>query len=81
MDFELTEVQRSWREGAGAGIATYLKMRPRADVVMGAARAGLIDPRADLVAASLAVEALACESAAAGMTLAMHLTTLLAFPG
>jgi hypothetical protein len=37
---------------------------------MGAARVGLIDPQADLVAAALAVEALACESAAAGMTLA-----------
>jgi alkylation response protein AidB-like acyl-CoA dehydrogenase len=48
---------------------------------MGAARVGLIDPAADLIAASLAVEALACESAAAGMTLALHTTTLLAFPG
>jgi alkylation response protein AidB-like acyl-CoA dehydrogenase len=45
---------------------------------MGAARVGLIDPDADLVAAALAVDALASESAAAGMTLALHTTTLLA---
>jgi hypothetical protein len=46
--------------------------------MMGAARVGLMDPQADLVAASLAVEAVACESAAAGMALALQITTLLA---
>jgi hypothetical protein len=45
---------------------------------IGAARAGLLDPHADLVAAALAVEALACESAAAGMALALHTAALLA---
>src|SRR5439155_26795736 len=81
MDFEFTDVQRSWREKAQA-LGRELPVDAAAtDVVMGAARVGLIDPQADLVAASLAVEALACESAAAGMTLALHLTTLLAFSG
>ncbi|HEU5254903.1 MAG TPA: acyl-CoA dehydrogenase family protein, partial [Vicinamibacterales bacterium] len=47
-----------------------------ADVVMGAARVGIIDPEVDLLAAALAVEALAGESPAAGMTLALHTTTL-----
>ena len=81
MDFELTDVQRAWREkgqalgrglGADAGAA---------DVITGAARAGLLEPSADLVAASLAVETLSCESAAAGMTFALHTTSLRAFPG
>jgi alkylation response protein AidB-like acyl-CoA dehydrogenase len=45
---------------------------------MGAARVGLIDPRIDLVAAALAIEALSCSSAAAGMTLALHTSVVLA---
>jgi len=81
VDFELTDVQRSWRDKAQTLGRELPEGAAAADVVVGAARAGLTDPQADLVAASLAVEALACESAAAGMTLAMHLTTLLAFPG
>jgi alkylation response protein AidB-like acyl-CoA dehydrogenase len=80
MDFEFTDVQRSWREKAQALGHELADDAAAADVVMGAARVGLIDPQADLVAASLAVEALACESAAAGMTLALHATTLLTFP-
>jgi alkylation response protein AidB-like acyl-CoA dehydrogenase len=78
MDFELTEVQRSWRDKARALGRELTEDAPASDVIMGAARVGLIDPQADLLAASLAVEALSCESAAAGMTLALHTTTLLA---
>jgi alkylation response protein AidB-like acyl-CoA dehydrogenase len=81
MDFEFTDVQRSWREKAQILGDELAEDAAAADVITGAARVGLIDPRADLVAASLAVEALSSESAAAGMTLALHLTTLLAFPG
>jgi alkylation response protein AidB-like acyl-CoA dehydrogenase len=81
MDFDWTDVQRSWREKAQALGRELAEDAVPADVIMGAARVGLIDPAADLIAASLAVEALACESAAAGMTLALHTTTLLAFPG
>jgi alkylation response protein AidB-like acyl-CoA dehydrogenase len=80
MDFEFTEVQRSWRDKAQALGRELAADAVAADVVMGAARVGLIDPQADLIAAALAVEVLACESAAAGMALALHTTTLLAFP-
>jgi len=81
MDFDWTDVQRSWREKAQTLGRELADEAVAADVLMGAARVGLIDSRADLVAAALAVEALSCESAAAGMTLALHTTTLLAFPG
>jgi alkylation response protein AidB-like acyl-CoA dehydrogenase len=76
MDFEWTEVQRSWRK-KGKGLGRELaEDASAADVVTGAARVGIIDPGVDLLAAALAVEALACEAPAAGMTLALHTTTL-----
>ncbi len=78
MDFELTEVQRSWRDKARTLGRELAEDAAASDVIMGAARVGLIDPAPDLVAASLAVEALSCESAATGMTLALHTTALLA---
>lgn len=78
MNFDLTEVQRSWREKAQSLARELAEDAPATDVVMGAARAGLLDPQADLVAAALAVEALASESAAAGMALALHTAALLA---
>jgi len=78
MDFDLSDVQRSWREKARSLGRELSADAAAADVVMGAARAGLLDPQADLVAAALAVEALACESAAAGMALALHTAALLA---
>jgi alkylation response protein AidB-like acyl-CoA dehydrogenase len=39
---------------------------------MGAARVGLLDPQADILAAAVAIEALAYGSASAGVTLALH---------
>jgi alkylation response protein AidB-like acyl-CoA dehydrogenase len=78
MDFEFTAVQRAWRDKARALGRELREDAAAADVVMGAGRVGLSDPHADLLAAALAVEALACESAAAGMALALHTTTLLA---
>ena len=46
---------------------------PRAlDIVAAAARAGLVDPRADLLASAVAVEAVAWESAGAAIALALH---------
>lgn len=78
MDFDFTDVQRSWREKAQALGSELADDVAAGDVVMGAARVGLIDPKADLVAAALAVEALACSSAAAGMTLALHTSVVLA---
>jgi alkylation response protein AidB-like acyl-CoA dehydrogenase len=80
MNFDWTDVQRAWRDKAQALGRELAPEVAAGDVVMGAARAGLIDPDADLVAAALAVEALACESSAAGMILALHTTTLLAAP-
>jgi alkylation response protein AidB-like acyl-CoA dehydrogenase len=80
MHFDCTDVQRAWRVKAQALGRELPCDAAAADVIMGAARLGLIDPAADLVAASLAVEALASESPAAGMMLALHTTTLLAFP-
>src|SRR4029453_8506289 len=76
MDFEWTEVQRSWREKAKALGRELAEDAAAADVVMGAARVGIIDPQVDLLAAALAVEALAGESPAAAMTLALHTTAL-----
>ena len=78
MDFNLTDVQRSWREKAHALAADLPSDAAAADVVMGAARVGLIDPRGDLLAVSLAVEALAYDAAAAGVSLALHSGVLLA---
>jgi len=78
MDFDLTDVQRSWRDKAQALGADLADDAAPGDVIAGAARAGLIDPKADLVAAALAVEALARSSAAAGMTFALHTSVVLA---
>jgi acyl-CoA dehydrogenase len=76
MNFEWTDVQRAWREKGKALARELPEDAAAADVVMGAARVGIIDPEVDLLAAALAVEALASESPAAGMTLALHTTTL-----
>ena len=45
---------------------------------MGAARAGLLDPRADLLAVVMAVEALAYDAASAAISFALHTGVLLA---
>src|SRR4030095_7460338 len=76
MDFELTDVQRAWREKGNALGRELSEDAAAGDAVTGAARVGIIDPEVDLLAAALAVEALAGESPAAGMTLALHTTTL-----
>ena len=78
MDFDFSDVQRSWREKAQALGSEFADDAAPGDVIAGAARVGLIDPKADLVAAALAVEALSCSSAAAGLTLALHTSVLLA---
>jgi hypothetical protein len=59
MDFEWTAVQRSWREKAKTLGHELSEEAAAGDVVMGAARVGIIDPQVDLLAAALAVEALA----------------------
>src|SRR5258708_1806837 len=81
MNFDLTDAHRAWREKAQALGRALAEDASAADVVIGAARAGLFDPQGDLVAAAIAVEALACESPAAGMALALHTAAMLAFTG
>lgn len=78
MEFNLTDVQRSWREKGHSLGHDLPPEAAAADVVIGAARVGLLDPAADLLAAALAVEALAYDSAPAGMALALHTGVLLA---
>ena len=78
MDFNLTGVQRSWREKGHALGRDLASDAAAADIVLGAARVGLLDPAADLLAASVAIEALAYESASAGVALALHTGVLLA---
>ena len=78
MDFNLTDVQQSWK-AKGESLGQDLSEEPApADVVMGAARVGLLDARADLMAAAVAVEALADASSGAAVTLALHSAVLLA---
>ncbi len=81
MDFSLSDVQRSWRDKARALGRDLAAEATAADVVMGAARVGLVDPRADLLSAAVAVEALACESAAAAIAFALHTGVVLATAG
>lgn len=78
MEFNLTDVQRAWRE-KGHALGRELPLdAAAADVVIGAARVGLLDPGADLLAAAVAVEAVAYDSASAGVALALHTGVLLA---
>lgn len=81
MNFDLTDVQRAWRDKASSLGRELADDPAAADVVRGAARVGLVDPQADAIAAAVAVEALSCESAAAGMVLALHTAALLALAG
>jgi alkylation response protein AidB-like acyl-CoA dehydrogenase len=77
MDFDLSDLQLSWQQKAqllGRDLAADVSA---GGVVMGAARVGLLDPRIDLLSAAVAVEALAEESAAAAVALALHTGVLL----
>ena len=78
MDFNLSDVQRAWMQKAEALAKELTGESASADVVLGAARFGVVDPRADLVAAAVAVEALGAEYAAAAIALALHTGVLLA---
>ena len=81
MDFDLSEVQAAWRD-KGATLGRELVGDPAAaSVVMGAAREGLLDPGADLLAVAAAVEAMAFESSSAAVIFALHSGTALAVAG
>jgi len=72
VDFDLTDVQRAWRDKA-ADLGRDVAGDPAAAaVVAGAARTGLLDPAADLLAVVVATGALAAESPAAGVIYALH---------
>lgn len=81
MDFNLSDVQLSWKAKAASLGRDLSATATSADVIAGAARAGLIDPRIDLLSAAVAVEALACESASAAVTLALQTSIVLAVAG
>src|SRR5690606_3396571 len=77
MEFNLSEVQQSFR-ARGESLGDELPAdAPAADVVMGAARIGILDPAADLLSAALAVEGLAARSSAAAIALALHTGVML----
>ena len=72
MDFDLTDVQKSWQQ-KGASLGRELADDPSAArVVMAASRVGLLDPEAQLLAVALAVEAMAHESSASAVVFALH---------
>ena len=72
MRFDLTDVQSSWKT-RGDTLGEELPLdASAADAVMGAARAGLLDARADLVSIAAAVESVAYRSPSAGMAIALH---------
>ena len=78
VDFNLTDVQQSWREKAQSLGSDLPGDAAAPDVVMGAARVGLLDPRADLLAAAVAIETLAYDSASAAVAFALHTGVMLA---
>src|SRR4051812_20998526 len=81
MEFNLSEIQSAWRQ-KGAALGRDLADDPAAArVVMGAAREGLLEPQADLLAVAVAVEAMAFESSSAAVIFALHSGTALAVAG
>jgi short-chain 2-methylacyl-CoA dehydrogenase len=71
MEFDLSELQQSWR-AKGKALGRGLPVNASAsDVIAGAARAGLLEQH-DLLAVAVAVESMACESAAAAIAFALH---------
>ena len=81
MDFNLSDVQQSWKSKAEDLGRELADAAAAGAVLMGAARVGLIDPRIDLLAAAIAVEGMACESASAALTFALHTSVVLSVAG
>jgi alkylation response protein AidB-like acyl-CoA dehydrogenase len=72
MNFDLTDVQASWKS-KGEDLARALPIDAAAgDAVMGAFRFGLLDPRADLLSIVAAVESVAYASPSAAAAIALH---------
>ena len=81
VDFDFTDVQAAWRDKGAALGREFARDAAATGVVMGAARVGLLDPGADLLAVAAAVEAMARESPAGAVILALHLGTAHAVAG
>ncbi len=78
MNFDLTDVQAAWK-AKGASLGQDLASDAAAgDVVMGAARVGLLDANVDLLALALAVESLAFGSPSSAIAFALHAGATLA---
>lgn len=76
MDFNLSAQQIDWQQKAQA-MARAIQPRANASEIVSAARgAGLLDPEIHLLSAAVAVEAVAWESAAAGVALALHTSVM-----
>jgi alkylation response protein AidB-like acyl-CoA dehydrogenase len=76
MNFTLTETQRTWiQKGGGLGLALSGSATANA-IVAAAARDGLLDASADLLAVAGAVAALAFERPAAAVAYALHSTVM-----
>jgi alkylation response protein AidB-like acyl-CoA dehydrogenase len=81
VNFDLTDVQRAWRDkGASLGHDVAADAAA-AGVIMGAGRVGLLDPKVDLLAVAAATEAMAFESPAAAVTFALHSSVALSVAG
>jgi alkylation response protein AidB-like acyl-CoA dehydrogenase len=72
VNFDLTDVQRAWRDKGAALGRALTPEASAADVVLDAAEAGLLDSAIDLLSVVVAVEALAAELPSAGASLALH---------
>jgi alkylation response protein AidB-like acyl-CoA dehydrogenase len=72
MDFNLSDAQLSWQTKARSLGKDLAADAAANDVIRFAAAAGLLGEPFDLLAATVAVEALAYESSSAGVTLALH---------
>lgn len=76
MNFHLGEERMSARDAARRLGAELDADADAGTVIAGAAAAGLLAPRTDLLTAALAVEALACQVPSAGVAFALHMSVL-----
>ena len=72
MDFNLSSSQLQWQQKAQSFARELPGGAGAPEIVATAARAGLIDPQADLLSAAVAIEAVAWESAGAAIAIALH---------
>jgi alkylation response protein AidB-like acyl-CoA dehydrogenase len=72
VDFNLSKSQLEWQRNAQAFARELAVDADASAIAATAARAGLVDPNADLLSAAVAVEAVAWESAGAAIALAIH---------